>query len=257
MKKSFSILIALGLIGSALMAPALGQEEAPTAIPEVVQIDDPLNDANGMNDQGNRGQTGFQGDHVTPADGGSVSDMLKIWFSHDVENVSVHIQTQAAGPASTAIMYEVFSNPGGDFSLGCLRWVGLIPGAGATSPWQGPPVIKLIDRCNDEGTNLFANGVEGEYKIETLPDETGLLTLTFPRSYSPLLVDDLPIATPFAEASLAFGADGAGVATPVTVDNTVDGTDYILTAAEEPAKPPVKKGCKKGSPKAKKKGCKK
>ncbi len=257
MRRSFSFLLACALVGSPLALPSSAQEEPPTTVPEVVQIDDPLNDANFLNDQGNRGSTGFQGDHATPADGGSVSDLLKVWFTNDAETVSMHIQTEAAGPATTAIMYEVFSNSGGDFPLGCLRWAALIPGVSPTSPWQGPPVIKLIDRCNDEGTNLFANGIEGEYKIEELADGTGVLTATFPRSYSPLLADGLSIVAPFAESSLAVGADAAGVATPVTVDNTINGTDYVLVVEEPPAEPPVKKGCKKGSAKAQKKGCKK
>ena len=272
MKKAFSIALALGL-AAALSMPAGAQEAEPTTVPETVQIEDALDDANALNDQGNRADTGFQGDHGTPVDAGSVSDLVKVWFTHDAETVSVHINTQAAPPASTSTMFEVFSNPNDDWLLGCLRFAVLIPGAyqGQATTYQGPPLAKLIDRCNDEGTNFYNNGVEGEIVIEAGPDvpqqnlgapgPSGILTATFPRSYSPLLLDGLSITTPFATSKIAVGAEAGGVTTPVTLDNTADGTDYILTPAEEPTtkkpKPPVKKGCSKGSVKAKKNGCKK
>lgn len=254
MKKSLALTLALGL-AAALSIPAAAQEAEPTTIPEVVQIEDPLNDANGLNDQGNRGTVGFQGDHSTPADAGSVSDILKVWFSHDADNVRVHFLTQAPAPASTAILFQVYSNPGGDFPLGCLRWAGLIPGAN----YVGDPLIKLLDRCNDSGTSLYSNGVEGTHTIEPGPDGAGILTLTFPRAYSPLLADNLSITKEFAESRLATGeASAVGFVSAPVIDNTVEGTDYVLTV-HKPAKPktPVKKGCNKGSPKAKKKGCKK
>lgn len=249
------------LAAIAVALPATAQEAAPepVVIPETVQIDDPLNDANGLNDQGNRADTGFQGDNSTPADGGSVSDILKVWFTNDAENVSVHIQTEVPAPASTGLVYNLYANPNEDWALGCLRFVGLIPGTyqGQTTTYQGEPLIKLVDRCNDEGTNVFNNGVEGAYVVAPGPDGTGVLTLTFPRAYSPLLADGLTITKPFVQSATAVGAEGAGFASPVILDNTVDGTDYLITAPEVVEEPPVKKGCKKGSPKAKKKGCRK
>ncbi|MBW3609892.1 MAG: hypothetical protein KY463_16505, partial [Actinobacteria bacterium] len=142
-----ALLIALAMVlTAALSIPAGAQEAEPTVVPEVVNIEDPLNDANFLNDQGNRGNTGFQGDHSSPVDAGSVSDVLKVWFTHDATNVNLHIQTQAPGPATTAILYQMYSNPGGDYSAGCLRWAALIPGVN----YQGEPLIKLVDRCNDE-----------------------------------------------------------------------------------------------------------
>lgn len=266
MKKLFAIALAAGL-AAALSVPAGAQEAEPLTIPETVSIDDPLNDANGLNDQGNRADFGFQGDHVTPTDAGSVSDVLKVWFTHDVESIFVHFQTQAPAPASTATLFEVFSNPGGDFEVyGCLRFAVLTPGTyqGQTTTYQGEPIAKLIDRCND-GTNFWDNGIEGEITIVEGPEvpqqntgapgPSGILTAKFPRSYSPLLADGLSIVKPFFETSVSAGTVGA-LATPLTLDNSIEGVDYVLSAAEEPA-PPVKKGCTKGSPKAKKKGCKK
>ena len=258
MRKLYTLSLGV-LVAAAMSIPAGAQEPAPepVTIPETVQIDDPVGDANGLNDQGNRADTGFQGDHSTPADAGSVSDILKVWFSNDAENVSVHIQTELPAPASTAIAYNLYANPTEDWALGCLRFVALIPGTyqGQSTTYQGEPLIKLVDRCNDEGTNVFNNGVEGTYVVAPGPEDTGVLSLTFPRAYSPLLADGLPITKPFVQAATAIGADGAGFATPVILDNTADGTDY--TVVTEVTEKPVKKGCKKGSPKAKKKGCKK
>ena len=266
MKRLLVAGLSLGL-AAALSFPAGAQEPEPVTIPETVSIEDPLDDANGINDQGNRADFGFQGDHATPIDAGSVSDVLKVWFSHDAESVSVHFQTQAPAPASTATLFEVFSNVGGDFPVyGCLRFAVLTPGSyqGATTTYQGEPIAKLIDRCND-GSNFWDNGVEGEITITEGPEvpqqntgapgPSGILTATFPRSYSPLLADGLSLVKPFFETTVSAGTVGALVA-PVQLDNSIEGADYMLTASElEEPKPPVKKGCTKGSSKAKKKGC--
>ncbi|MGH2805911.1 MAG: hypothetical protein ACRDKT_01420 [Actinomycetota bacterium] len=276
MKRLVTGMIAALVLGGLALSPVHAQEEPtsdPVEVPETVQIEDPLEDANGLNDQGNRGDIGFQGDHGTPTDAGSVSDLIKVWFTHDVETVSIHFNTQAAAPASSSTLFQAFSNPGGDFALGCLRWAILIPGAyqGQPTTYQGPPLAKLIDRCNDEGTSFYNNGTEGTINITEGPDvpqqttgeagPSGILSATFPRAYSPLLADGLSITKVFAETKVAIGADAVGNATPATLDNTMEGTDYVLTAAPapmaEPTKPPWKKGCKKGSPKAKKKGCRK
>jgi hypothetical protein len=250
------------VLGGLALSPVHAQETAePVVIPATVSIDDPVGDANGLNDQGNRADTGFQGDHVTPADAGSVSDVMKVWFTHDAENVTVNIQTEVPVPASTAVSFNVFASPNEDWPLGCLRFFALIPGEyqGQTTTWQGEPMIKLIDRCTEGGNSVFDNGAEGTFVTAPGPDGTGVLSLTFARSHSPLLADNLAIAKPFVQTSTTFGGDGAVYWAPVVLDNTIDGTDYLLNVAEEPApvSPPVKKGCKKGSPKAKKKGCRK
>ena len=249
MRKASTIAIALA-VGSALAIPASAQEApaGPTTIPETVQIEDPLGDANGLNDQGNRAQTGFQGDHTTPADAGSVSDMMKVWFSHDETTARVHFLTEAAPPATNSLLFQVYSNPGGDYPQGCLRWAALIPGVN----YVGDPVIKLIDRCNDDGTNFYSNGQEGTFTIETTAEENGILTLSFPREYSPLLADDLWILSPFAEARVVTGEGSTvgNVSAPM-LDNTIEGADYV------PPPPPtdVTKYCPKKA--KKKKGCRK
>jgi len=270
MKRILTLLASLALVASGLhIVPALAAEEEAPTIPAVVQIEDPLNDGNFLNDQGNRGTTGFQGDKGTPADGSTVGDLLKVWFTNTATDVSVHFQSEKPGPATTTIVYQAYTNAGegsvGPNALGCLRWYGLIPGAsnGQSTTYQGPPVIKLVDRCND-GTSVYSNGVEGKFSIVEGPDGTGILSLTFPRAYSPFLTGAAPLTAPFASTSIAAGADAAGNVAPLMIDNTKNGTDYVFSAGEEPTKPtkpakpakpntPVKNGCDKG--KGKKKGC--
>jgi hypothetical protein len=97
-----------GVLGACMVASVLGMQSAsaakPTPIPKKVQVEDPLGDANFLNDQDTTGTPASgQGDNVGPenTDGGSVSDLLKVWFTNDKKNVSVHILTEAAPPAST------------------------------------------------------------------------------------------------------------------------------------------------------------
>ena len=265
MKRILTLLASLALVASGLhILPAAAAEEAPE-IPATVQIEDPADDGNFLNDQGNRGDIGFQGDNATPADGSTVGDMLKVWFTNDAENVSVNFQTQAPGPAATTIVYQAYTNAGegatGSNALGCLRWYLLIPGAysGQATTYQGPPVIKLVDRCNDEGTSVYSNGVEGKYTIAEGPDGTGILTATFPRSYSPLLAGPA-LTAPFASTSIAAGAEAAGNVSLLMIDNTANGTDYAFveggsntTPSGKNPIPGKKKGCDNG--KGKKRGC--
>jgi hypothetical protein len=272
MRKKLSILLAGALVASVFSAlPA----RAATTIPDEVQIEDPLNDGNFLNDQGFRADTGFQGNNSTPADASTVGDLLKVWFTHTAKDITIHYQSEKPGPATTSIVYQTFSNPGegpvAKSAVGCLRWVTLVPGV----TYQGKPVVKLIDRCN-EGANIFSNGVAGEYTIEAGPDGTGILSVTFPRDYSPLLADDKSIERPFAETRLAAGGETPAATTYTSIpmiDNTKDGIDYKISTGggapskpEEPkAEPPGKndppgqgnQDCSKIKNKKKKKACKK
>ncbi|MFP5352516.1 MAG: hypothetical protein ACLGIB_08140 [Actinomycetota bacterium] len=267
MKKIVTLLASLALVASGLhLLPAAAAEEAPE-VPAVVQIEDPLNDGNFLNDQGNRDKTGFQGDKATPADGSTVGDLLRVWFTNDSETVSVHFQTEKPGPATTSIAYQAYTNAGegsaGSNALGCLRWYGLIPGAsnGQSTTYQGPPLIKLVDRCND-GTSVYSNGVEGKHAIVEGPEGTGILTLTFPRAYSPILAGP-SLTAPFASTTIVAGAEAVGNTGPLMIDNTANGTDYVMVESNAgtpgktpPGKNPIpgkKKGCDNG--KGKKRGC--
>ncbi|MDQ3952182.1 MAG: hypothetical protein M3279_04335 [Actinomycetota bacterium] len=211
--------------------PAGAQEQPPPAVPEVVQIEDPAGDANYLNGQG-RGL--IEGDRPTPADL-TVSDVLKVWFTHDAANISVHIQTEGPPPSSNAAyVYRVLANPGGDFPRGCLWWEAYVEGP----TYVGEPVALLRDQCQD------ADPVEGTLAVTTLDDETGLITVTFPRSSNAAFADGGIIAAPFVEVRNVTGGEGAGPATTPVVDDTKIGTDYTITAAEDD-KPKKKKKKKK------------
>ena len=135
MKRSVLVLIvlAISLIATALQATA---GSAPN-------IEDPLNDANFLNDQGNGDGAGT----VTPADGGSVSDILAVTFSNDKKNLYIDVETEAAPPAISGIGYRVRTNPD-DSGTHCLVFEAYHPGANNTLT---SPVGWFWDAC--EGTD--------------------------------------------------------------------------------------------------------
>ncbi|MDQ3915809.1 MAG: hypothetical protein M3323_10865 [Actinomycetota bacterium] len=267
-KRTWSILLAAGLVASSFaLSPATAQD-APVVIPDVVQIDDPKGDANGVNDQDNAYGTPVagEGDHVGPA-GGNATDILKVWFTHTVTEVSLNIQVNGDPSGLAYDTYYRFSSNAGegpvanDTTRGCLQWIASVNGvAGA---YSGPTEGNLTDKCN-VGTPVL-----GPLAISKGPDTTYVMTITFPRSYSPLLVDGSKLTAPFGVSRIVYanGIPVQGTAAFVTLDNTKRGADYDLTAAggetpktPDPVKPPKKpkpgkaKGCDKG--KGKKKGCK-
>jgi len=270
------------LIGGVFSAlPAGAQEPAPVAIPPTVQIEDPFGDGNYLNDQGNGGTSvGGQevipsdGDHTTPADASTVGDVGKIWFENDAKDISVFVQTEVPVTANgPALVYDVFTSPGegsvASNTFWCLRFSAIVPGhfQGQSPTWEGGPVTKIVDRCN-VGSNYWSNSVDGTQEILSGPDGTGIVKMTFPRSFSPWLADGQKLTTPYARAANAFGsASQQALLSAPQVDNTKAGTDYTIVSGgpvvapapgEEPpgkSDPPgkgKKKGCKKG--KGKKKG---
>lgn len=285
-KRFWSLVLSTALVGGVVSAlPARAQEAAPVAIPAEVSIEDPFQDGNYLNDQGNGGTSVSgqeviprNGDNVTLADASTVADLGKIWFENDAEEISVFIQTQAMlGTNAPAYIYDVLASPGqgtvSSSTFWCLRFTGIVPGVaqGQQTTWQGEATAKVVDRCN-VGPNLWSNSENGTLEILPGPDATGVLKLTFPRAYSPLLADGQKITTPYARVGNFAGKHpddgGPGGVAPAYVDNTKFGLDYALTSGgtvepdpeptvEPPGKndPPgkgKKKGCDKG--KGKKKG---
>ncbi|MDQ3953115.1 MAG: hypothetical protein M3279_09170, partial [Actinomycetota bacterium] len=257
-KRLVSVIAAFGLIGGAVTAsPASAQDPPaqPTEVPATVLIEDPFGDANGLGE-----------DNTTPpADGGSQTDIGKVWFSHDATSFQVHVLTEGAPTAnSLGFKFEVETGPDG-----CLLFEGYTKG----QTYPSDNLARVTDGCNEldrlaEGTHVvFAAGPGGE---------GGLATITVPRSYSPLLTDGSILQAPVAATFVFVGSDQTaqsaagvrGVAQPI--DDTKPGTDYVVAGAggEGPGEPPVKpekpkkpkkpgkgkpKGCDKG--KGKKTGC--
>lgn len=239
MKRIVTLTAALALVAAGLYVPAAAQEPPvqPTAVPEVVLIEDPFGDANFLG-----------GDNTTaPADGGSQTDIGKVWFTHDATNFQVHILTEGApNPNSLGFLFEVATGPDG-----CLLFEGFTKG----QTYLSDNLARVTDGCNNlerlaEGTHVvFAAGPEG-----------GLATITVPRSYSPLLADGSILQAPVARTRIFVGGDQI---TPTgyrgvhrLVDDTKPGSDYTVTPLEgEEPEEELPPGCKKG--KGKKKGCKK
>lgn len=237
------------LVAGALSLPAGAQEApAPTVVPAVVNIEDPAGDANYLNDQGSGAA---EGDNVGPADAGSVSDILKVWFTHDADVIRAHILTEVPPPATaSAYLYRVRVGPAGDEN--CL-WFQIVS-TGPTYPDGAEATGSLRDLCG-EADETFRDGIT--VTIEELADGTGVSTVIVPRSTLPVFADGAVLGTPTAHVRNYFGTTATGGVSAPQIDDTKPGTSYTITAPEVVEEPPVKKGCKKGSPKAKKKGCRK
>lgn len=276
-KRTWSVALSLALIAGVFSALPAKAQEAPTSVPEVVNIEDPLNDANYLNDQSQPGvcvvpiSTCVSGpdsdDNPTPADVHSGADIMKVWFSHTSDQVSAHMQVESPPPKAAGLYYVVYATPAegtvASSTLGCIRFVGLVGGKqqGQNTTWHGPDYAKFFDHCN-EGSSFYSNGVEAELKVESLEDGTGIITVTGPRSLSPLLADGLSLAAPQGQVRHLIGEESVvGFSANGVIDTTKPGTDYTLTAGggtvTEPQPPVEAEPPGKGDPpgKGKKKGC--
>jgi hypothetical protein len=233
-------------VAGALPATAAQEEAAqePTAIPEVVQIEDPAGDANYLNGQG---LDESQKDHVTPADAGSVSDLIKVWFTNDADFVNVHVLTEVVPPADTsAYIFRVAVDPGS--GANCL-WFQIFTD-GPTNPAGAFGTLR--DTCTEDVS--IGEGVT--VKFEESADGQGISTISVPRSAHAALMDGATLGTPVASVRNLFNPGPASMTAP-QIDDTLPGTSYSIVTEEAPKVVPKKKGCKKGSVKAKRKGCKK
>ncbi len=230
MTRVLSICLILVLFGA--IESAVAQEPPSPEVPAVVQIEDPAGDANYLNSQG---LLPISGDQPTPADL-TISDLLKVWWSHDAESISVNFQTEGPPPSgNAAYLYRSFTNPGGDFADGCLWWEAFVEGP----TFVGESFGRLRDQC------AGSDPVDGTITIAELSDGTGLVTLTIPRASNAAFVDGGVIAAPSAEVRNVTGAAAARFVTAPVVDDTKVGSDYAITPNEEPQEKPKKKKKKK------------
>jgi hypothetical protein len=170
------------------------------AAPKTV-IEDPVGDANFVNDQGT-GDGSF-GDQ-TAADAGTVSDIEAVNLSNDAKNLYVDFVTEAAPPATTGIGYRFRANEGG-----CFKVEAYFSGANNVVT---TPVGYLIDDCN------------GGEKVEIEIIGTRFVV---PRSASPALKKGSTLTAPQAQAFLYWG-DGSTGAPIGYADTTKVGTDWKL-----------------------------
>ncbi|MDQ3954838.1 MAG: hypothetical protein M3285_04730, partial [Actinomycetota bacterium] len=272
-KRFLTVTMAAAMLLSGLSAlPA----QAATEVPAVAQIEDPVDDANFINDQGQPGVNVLGNPIVVPdsddnkppcppapapCDGSTVSDMIKVWFSAEGDKISAHILSQRPGPASTSILYRVFASPGegevGSSAVGCVRFELFLAGKEANTnqqtTYRGDSFAVMRDVCNI-GSGL-STAVAAEYTIEELEDRTGITTITVPRSSSPLFAE-AGLTKPQAETVLFWGGEfpelGKNSVTVPRSDTTKIGTDFTIGDVEPPPPPPPPPVCKK----AQKKTCK-
>ena len=179
---------------------------AMTAAAPKPSIEDPLGDANFINDQGT-GDGSF-GD-FNQADAGTVSDLVSVTFSNDKKNLYVQVQTEAAPPATTGIGYRVRVNPDGSGGSYCLEFLAFHPGANNA---LSAPIGYAQDLC------------EGGDRVEIKVLGTQLV---IPRSLSKALAGKATLKAPQAQAFLYSGNESAGSTYPVA-DTTKVGTDFKL-----------------------------
>jgi hypothetical protein len=208
-------------------------------VPAEPNIVDPPGDANYINNNQTGGGSG--NNHTTPADASSLADILAVWFTHDAEKISVHVQTEAPQPSSGAA-YIVFFYANADECL-------FAEFAIAAPSYQSDSYAEVEDSC------AGVEPGEGEVISEEGPDGTGIITATFPRSYSASFEDGAVIGTPRIEMRNLNGGP-ASLRGP-TIDNTDPGTDYMITGGEFIDKPKPPKAKPKPKPKPKKKDKKK
>lgn len=187
----------------AVAVPASGGLAAPKA---KKVISDPAGDANGLNDQGIG--DGSNGDHVTPADASSVTDLLSVSIAHDPKKVYVTFTSETAPPATQGVGFRLRLNPASGGSH-CLHVEAFYPGAGNA---LDAAVAHLRDSCTGKTR-----------KAEVLGP-----TVAIPRKASKAFGKNATLKAPQAQAFIyAGGPPPAGAPYPVT-DTTTVGKNYKL-----------------------------
>lgn len=205
MKRSISIVAALGLTGALIAAP-LGATAAPKP-----QIEDIPNDANFINDQGT-GDGSF-GDIDTGSDLSGFADLLEVTFNNNKKEVSVTILTESNAPPAMGEGFRVRTNPGPG-GIYCLNFEVFFNGAqNDLTEWKA----HLRDACST------AELIEGKAEISP----TGGIMITVPRDGHEALGTGETLTAPQAQTFLWSGSYPNGLAGPY-LDTTKPGTDYKL-----------------------------
>jgi hypothetical protein len=235
-KRLTTLLLTAGLIGGVLsVAPANAAPDIP-ATPNIV---DPKGDANYLNDQGSSTTpAGYQGDHVTPADAGSVSDVMAVWFGTTPDRLITYIQTEVKGPATaSAYLFRIKVDPGS--GTNCLWIQGVSSGPSAAGAGAS-----VRDTCSGDTTTQ--SDVVPVW--EDGPDGSGIFTIDLPREASAAFADGATLAKPILDVRNFTGAYPSPSLTAPQIDGSAPGTDYLVGSGgtvatpEKPTKPakPVK-----------------
>ena len=196
MRKTMLLLVALSM----MVAGALQANAAPKP-----QIDDPIGDANALNDQG--AGDGSNGDHSLGADAGNASDLGTVTFSNDAKNLYILFMNEQAPPATQGLglRVRVNGNPGSQ----CLNFEVFYPGA--TNNLSATEA-QLRDSCTGE----------------TIPIEATGTMLTIPRAAHEALGKGKTLTSPQAQSFVYSGTSQPAGASGPYIDTTKVGADYKL-----------------------------
>ena len=206
MKRTLSMLVLVGLVAGQAIAPATA---APK--PKVV-LEDPVEDANFLNDQGT-GDGSF-GDFNQAADASSFADIVSASFANDKKSLYVFIETQSNAAPAAGEGFRVRANPaaGGVY---CLNFEIYFPGAQNTL-------------TAPEGIFRDACGAGEALSVKAELSSLGGFMLTVPRAGIETLGKGKVLTAPQAQTFLYSGSSyPAGVVGPY-FDTTKAGKDYKL-----------------------------
>lgn len=199
LKLAPALALAVGLVASSSLASA-----APE--PKTI-VEDPINDANALNDQGTG--DGSSGNNETPADVSSVTDIIALKMSNDAKNLYITIETEGPAQGTQGVGARVRMNPDGPGGTYCLIFEIFQPGAGNNLE---KTEAHLRDTCTGETTPVEAIGN----------------MLTIPRDISEALGKGAVLTAPQVHTFIYAGSSyPAGVAYPI-MDTTTIGEDYKM-----------------------------
>ncbi len=197
---------------TALSALAAAFTPTVSAAPKpVLSLEDPLNDANFVNDQGTSDGT-FGDFNQAGADASAFADIVSVSFSNDKKNLYVHIETESTAQPTAGEGFRVRTNPvaGGVY---CLNFEIFFNGAQNTVP---AATAHLRDACSVATAEAtVALDIYGGY------------TITVPRSAHEAFAKGGSLTAPQAQTFLYSGPHPPGVVGPY-FDTTKVGTDYKL-----------------------------
>lgn len=200
MKRALTTILTVGIVLSLAAASAA---PAPKQV-----LEDPVGDANALNDQGTG--DGSNGDNVTPADASSVTDLTGISITNDAKNVTISLGTEVAPPATQGVGYRVRFNPDGAAGTHCIVVEAFYPGGGNDLE---APEAHLRDTC--------AGG-------DPVPVQVLGFQLIVPRKSNKAFAKGATLKAPQAQSFIYVGSSYPAGAAVVTMDTTKVGTDYKL-----------------------------
>lgn len=205
MKRSISILAAVGLTAALALVP-LGATAAPPP-----SVEDIPNDANFINDQGT-GDGSF-GDFDSGSDLSSFADLLEVIFTNTKKDLTVHIVTESNAPPAVGEGFRVRVNPGAG-GVHCLNFEVMFPG-GQNDLTASK--AHLRDVC--AGNQII--------EATTAISPFGGIMITVPRKAHEALGKGKKLAAPQAQTYIWSGSYPSGAAGPY-LDTTKVGTDYKI-----------------------------